>query len=138
MKRLLFLGILLSIVPLVACTPATTASKPTTGSAPAAAASPAAGAAQQLSVNALDTLRFDPPTLTAKAGQPITITVNNTGQSLHDFSMTDGPDQPVKVLAQPGQKATGTFTITKPGTYTFFCSQPGHQAAGMQGTLTVQ
>jgi uncharacterized cupredoxin-like copper-binding protein len=42
--------------------------------------------------------------------------------------------------------ATPTFTggsksLTlhlKPGTYTFYCSVPGHRAGGMQGTLTVQ
>ena len=83
-------------------------------------------------------MKFDPATLTAKAGQPIQVTLNNGGQIAHDFDIADGPVQPVKITAQPGQSASATFTIDKPGTYTFFCSQPGHQEAGMKGTLTVQ
>jgi plastocyanin len=42
--------------------------------------------------------------------------------------------------------ATPTFTggsktlslTLKPGTYKFYCTVPGHRAAGMEGTLTVQ
>jgi uncharacterized cupredoxin-like copper-binding protein len=86
----------------------------------------------------MDTMRFDPATLTARAGQPIQVTLKNSGQLAHDFDITDGVAQPVKITAQAGQTATATFTIDKPGTYTFFCSQPGHEQAGMKGTLTVQ
>jgi uncharacterized cupredoxin-like copper-binding protein len=35
----------------------------------------------------------------------------------------------------------GISTVTaalKPGTYTFYCSVDGHEAAGMKGTLTVK
>jgi plastocyanin len=115
---------------LAACTSAT-ATKPSAGAA-------SGSVTQQLTVKAMDTMKFDPPTLSAKAGQPIQVTLDNTGQIDHDFSITEGVSQPVKNLAQPGQKAVTTFTIDKPGTYTYFCSQPGHEQAGMKGTLTIQ
>ncbi len=83
-------------------------------------------------------MRFDPAVLTAKAGQPIQVTLDNGGQIAHDFSMTDGLAQPVTITAQPGQKATVTFTVDKPGTYTYVCNQAGHEQTGMKGTLTVQ
>lgn len=87
----------------------------------------------------MDAMKFDPATLTAKAGQPIQLTLDNSGgQTVHDFDMTEGVSAPVKIVAQPGQKANGTFTISKPGTYAFFCGEPGHEQAGMKGTLTIQ
>ena len=38
-----------------------------------------------------------------------------------------------------GTGGDSKFTVTlKPGTYTFFCSVPGHEAGGMKGTLVVK
>jgi uncharacterized cupredoxin-like copper-binding protein len=116
---------------LAACSPSTTTTAPAGG---AASAPP-----QQLTVKSMDTMMFDPSTLTAKAGQPIQVTLDNSsGKLAHDFDITDGVSQPVMVTAQPGQTANVTFTINTPGTYMFFCNQPGHEQAGMKGTLTVQ
>src|SRR5579864_7546077 len=127
---LLLLGVILPIT--VAC------ASPASGGATAGGAANNA-APQQLTVKSMDTMKFDPATLTAKAGQPIQLTLDNSGGQLaHDFYITDNVPQPVQLTAQPGQKASTTFTISQPGTYTFYCNQPGHRQAGMQGTLTIQ
>jgi uncharacterized cupredoxin-like copper-binding protein len=128
-------GLGLVLLPLLLVTLALVACSPT----PAPAASAASAPPQQLTVKSMDTMMFDPSTLSAKAGQPIQLTLDNTsGKLQHDFDITDGVSQPVKITAQPGQTASVTFTVDKPGSYTFFCSQPGHEQAGMKGTLTVQ
>jgi azurin len=42
-------------------------------------------------------------------------------------------------LTGPGETAETTFKVpTKPGSYTYLCSFPGHFALGMRGTLTVK
>ena len=49
--------------------------------------------------------------------------------------------QGTKVLGATPTFQGGTKTLTlnlKPGTYVFYCSVPGHRAAGMEGKLTVQ
>jgi uncharacterized cupredoxin-like copper-binding protein len=40
-------------------------------------------------------------------------------------------------VVQNGGTSTVSETL-KPGTYTFYCSVDGHEAAGMKGTLTVK
>ena len=102
---------------------------------------------------------FVPAALSVQAGQPVTISLQNTGAVEHDWSipeieisgeatssgvtpsghmMGDTGDEPkLHVAAGTGGKGTLTFTPSKPGTYAFYCTVAGHKEAGMVGTLTV-
>jgi len=73
----------------------------------------------------------------------VTITLNNTGAVVHNFSVTDHNQNPnvpnlgIDVDVDPGQ--SGTATVNAPaGDYYFFCDVPGHEEAGMFGTMHVQ
>ena len=84
-------------------------------------------------------MAFDPATITVPAGQEVTIEAENVGTVVHDFVIDDVNGQQFKLEAQPGETAEGSFTApSSPTTLTFYCSQPGHRQAGMEGTLTVQ
>jgi plastocyanin len=82
-------------------------------------------------------LKFDTGSLTAKAGK-VTIDFDNPAPIPHD----------VRVEASGGKELGGTKEVSsakttatvnlKPGTYTYFCSVPGHREAGMEGQLTVK
>lgn len=109
------------------------------GSASATAPSTAPNPdAQQVTLIVGSGMEFNPSTFTVQAGQPVQLTLQNTAQTPHDFSLGSGATQPVKIIAQGGQTASATFTIDKPGTYSFDCSMPGHAMAGMRGTITAQ
>jgi uncharacterized cupredoxin-like copper-binding protein len=98
---------------------------------------PVAGA-QQVTVTVGNGMNYNPSTITVHAGQPVQLSLQNTGLMPHDFTLTDGVAQTVKISAGGGQTASGVFTIDSPGTYTFDCSMPGHADAGMKGTITAQ
>lgn len=82
-------------------------------------------------------LAFDTTELTSKPGK-VTI----------DFDNPSGIPHNVEIESEGGEVLGGTETITsseesatvelEAGTYTFFCSIPGHREAGMEGTLTVK
>ena len=110
-------------------------------SACAPAAAPAAGAAlppEQVTITGTDDFRMNPSSITVQAGQPLEVTFQNGGEILHDFTAQQELSKPVTILEQGGQSGTATITYNKPGTYKFFCSQPGHDQLGMHGTITVQ
>jgi len=75
---------------------------------------------------------FGPSTLKASAGRT-TIRFTNKGATDHDLSIDA---LGVHLTEKPGKTGEATVTLT-PGTYTFYCSVPGHRQSGMQGTLKV-
>lgn len=91
--------------------------------------------AQTVSLNALDSFKFDPNTITVKVGQPIHVSIANKGTLEHSF-VIDALSVKQEHI-QGGASADVTFTPATAGTYQFYCDTPGHQAAGMVGTLTV-
>jgi plastocyanin len=115
-----------------ATTPATTSSAATTTSTTAPASS-----SLSLEANREGQLAFNTKALTASAGK-VSIAFTNMSPLAHNVTIeaTGG-----KILgATPTfQGGTKTLTLTlAAGTYKFFCSVPGHRAAGMEGTLTVK
>ena len=76
---------------------------------------------------------FTPKTASAPAGI-IGITLKSTTGG-HDFVIEGVPGFKLTAAAS-GDKDSGKVDLKK-GKYTFYCSLPGHRAAGMQGTLTV-
>ncbi len=81
-------------------------------------------------------LAYTTKNLSAPAGR-ITIGFTNSSPLMHNMTIAQGS----KVLAATPTFQGGSKTLTlnlKPGTYVFYCSVPGHRAAGMEGKLTVQ
>jgi uncharacterized cupredoxin-like copper-binding protein len=78
-------------------------------------------------------LYFEPEQLSAEAGE-IEFSLTNTGAVEHDLVIEEADDTEV-ARAEAGEVATGTIEL-EAGTYTFYCSIPGHRSA-MEGTLEV-
>jgi Copper binding proteins, plastocyanin/azurin family len=68
-----------------------------------------------------------------KAGA-LEFNVDNLGEDDHNLSIKNRDDT---VAVPPGGSDTLTVTLA-PGTYTLYCSLPGHEDAGMRTTLTVK
>jgi len=114
--------------------PSAPAASTTTGSAPAPAAS---SGSLSLAADPGGQLKFTKSSLSAKAGK-VTIEFTNMAPLMHNVTIEQGSSGPVVGATPTFQGGTKALTVDlKPGTYTFFCSVPGHRAAGMQGTLTV-
>jgi len=119
----------------------TSAPAPATSSS-AASSTPAAatgggGHALALAADPEGQLKYNTTSLTAKAGA-VTIAFANMAPLAHNVTVASSSG--AVVGATPTfQGGTKTLSLNlKPGTYKFYCTVPGHRAAGMEGTLTVQ
>ena len=143
------LALALASVALVACgggdddstTPATTGGETTTAAAGGAGTKEEGGggaaAALEFEADPGGQLAYTTTSASTKAGE-VTIDFNNPQPLPHD----------VKIESSDGEEVGGTDTVSEgsesatvelePGTYTFYCSVPGHREAGMEGTLTVK
>jgi plastocyanin len=81
-------------------------------------------------------LKFLAPSATATSGK-VTLRMVNKSATPHDIAVTGGGVNEVGPIVSNGGVSTVSTTLS-PGTYTFYCSVPGHRAAGMQGTITVK
>jgi plastocyanin len=119
--------------------PGTGANNGQSGPGKSANKQPAQGTAQtlQLSADPSGALKFNKTTLAAKAGN-VRIVLSNPAPVPHNISL-EGPGGLSKQGPTVSKGGASQVSATlKAGTYTFFCSVPGHRQAGMQGTLTVK
>lgn len=77
---------------------------------------------------------FKPTKLSAPAGI-ISITLKNIESGSHDLEIHGVSGFQLQVSGE-GSTATEKVQLKK-GTYEYYCSIPGHEEAGMKGTLTV-
>jgi plastocyanin len=89
----------------------------------------------QLAADPGGAFSFDKKTLEAPAGT-IAIELANEASVPHNVAIEGGgvDEESPTVTGEP----TSLTVELQPGTYTFYCSVPGHREGGMEGTLTVR
>ena len=114
----------------------------------------ATNAKRTVKVEMLDTMRFNPQSITVKQGETIKFIVKNSGKVKHEMVlgtekelkehaevMKKNPemehDDANQITVQPGKSGEIIWQFTKAGKVNFACLQPGHYDAGMAGTVTV-
>jgi plastocyanin len=81
-------------------------------------------------------LAYDQTPATLPAGN-VTIQLQNIAGLQHDVTFEGVRNE--KPIVEVNGRGTDTGTVElNAGTYTYYCSVPGHREAGMEGTVTVQ
>ena len=138
MKRLTILGAT-TLLALAGCGGSDNSSSSSTGtsggSGSTGAGSASGGNSLTISAESSD-LKYNVGKLSAKAGK-VTITMDNRSPLQHDVAIKGGGVSANGKIVGQGGKSVVTADL-KPGTYEFYCSVDGHEAAGMKGDLVVK
>ncbi|MDX6602895.1 MAG: hypothetical protein QOF13_2097 [Solirubrobacterales bacterium] len=151
MKKLVaFLVLALASLALVACgsssdsssTTATSGGESTAetgGATPGGKANAGGGATSSIKFEADPggELAYTTTSATAKPGK-VTLEFTNPQALTHDVAIESSSGEEVGKTELIASGSDSTTVDLKPGTYTFYCSVPGHREAGMEGTLTVK
>jgi plastocyanin len=113
-------------------TPTTT---PTTAPATTATTGGGGGTTLQLAADP-SALKFDTTSLSAKAGA-VTLEFTNPSAIGHDVTIEAAGDKEIAKTDVISQSKTTLTANLKAGSYAFYCTVPGHEQAGMKGTLKV-
>ena len=123
-----------SVVPTPAAASAALASA--TPAAAAASAMPAESPADDATPVEVSDFAIDPSDIAVPG--PVSLAVSNTGPTVHNVTIRDDADEVLGKTADLREGESGTLAVELPaGTYTMYCSLPGHESLGMKGTLTV-
>jgi plastocyanin len=95
------------------------------------------GSALDIEADPSGNLAFTSDSASAEAGD-VTINFTNSSPVPHDVKIEDSSGEEVGGTEVVSEGSESAEVNLKPGTYTFFCSIPGHRQAGMEGTLTVK
>lgn len=96
------------------------------------------GQSLSLSADPNGDLKYNTDKLNANAGN-ITIALTNESSVPHDVAVEDSAGKVLGTSEEITQSDTDLeLKDVDAGSYTFFCTVPGHKAAGMEGTLTVR
>jgi plastocyanin len=82
--------------------------------------------------------KFNPGSINAPSGSVVFYLVNS-GSVAHDLVIRDSSKKQIasSELVSAGDSKVFSVSNIAAGTYEIFCSQPGHEALGMKGTLTI-
>ncbi len=79
--------------------------------------------------------KFNPASITVGKGENVRITFKNAGTTGHSFVIGD-LGVSTKVIPA-GSAESVEFIADKSGTFSFYCSVPGHKDMGMKGEIIV-
>lgn len=102
-----------------------------------AAAGGGAAGTIDLSAAADGSFAYDTTEVETTAGQ-VTVNFDNPAPLSHNVVIEDDAGETLGETELISESTTSTTVDLQPGTYTFYCSVPGHREGGMEGTLTAK